>query len=538
MSNGKPLRALIVDDDDFVSAVVAKQLTALGATGVVTCSKGTDVATSVSEQGPFDLIVCDLMLPGIDGIELLRYFSGLSTRPAVILMSSAQQQILEVAQQVAVGRGLHLLGALKKPILPGKLREMVSRIGGTQRSPDKVETPFEISEAELRTAINEKEIDIFVQPKLDMTSGRLCGVEALARWVSPTRGIVSPFAFIELAERCGLMAPLTGLICDRALDACEEWNNYGLKLHISINVSASSLTNLDFPQQLIEKIEKRHVDASQVILEITESKVLESLIETLDVLVRLRMKGFGLSIDDFGTGYSTLLQLRRLPFTELKIDRAFAASVMVDDASLSIIQSCIELARSMNLTVVAEGIESRREWDMLRGLGCDQAQGYFMAKPMPTKQLVEWARSHPNMPVGVPFEALPDGQTLGTRMEVTSAFERLFEFSKDAIVLVDEEGRITRHNVNTEAMFGYSGAELLGQSIDALVPQRLRDRHSKLRLGYHPAPKTRRMEARFDLYGVRKDGKEIPLSILLNPIKGKDRLLVLAIIRHRSTRRA
>jgi PAS domain S-box-containing protein len=463
-----------------------------------------------------------------------------SPPPAVVLISSADQKILDVARQVAEARHLNILGALQKPILAATLHKMLDRLEAP-RAAMHGKALFQVSAQDLRTALVKGEIDVFVQPKLDMSDGHLSGVEALARWISPDRGILPPSAFIPVAESSGLIGPLTERILDRALAACEEWNRAGLRLKIATNVSAALLADLNFPEQLVAGIERHHVDPDQLMLEITESTVLDHLVESLDVLARLRLKGIGLSIDDFGTGYSSLLQLRRVPFTELKIDRAFASSAMSDDAALSIVKSCIALARSMNLTVVVEGIESRNDWELMRGLGCDQAQGYLIAEPMPMAQFVDWARRHPACLAAqsLPSFVMPQStQTPASSHRGQFAFERLFDVSDDAIVLVDKTGRMKRHNVNAEAMFGYSASELQNQPVEMLVPQRFRNTHVKTRSAYHAAPTMRPMERGFPLFGLRRDGTEFPVSILLSPLTGKDGAMTLAIIREQALRHA
>jgi diguanylate cyclase (GGDEF)-like protein len=247
--------------------------------------------------------------------------------------------------------------------------------------------------AELRQAIEQGAIDVHVQPKIDARTGLLCGSEALARWSTPERGVVSPGDFVPLAERSGLVRPLTALVLDRAIEACAGWQEVAPGVGVSVNVSVRSLAD-DGLVRLVDRLLRKHaLPAELVTLEITESHIMADPGGTLEVLHQLRSKGLRLSVDDFGTGYSSLSYLRRLPVNEVKIDRSFVYRMVEEPDDAAIVRSIVELARTLNLKVVAEGVEDRETWAVLDELSVDEIQGWVVAKAMPLPEFVGWAAS-------------------------------------------------------------------------------------------------------------------------------------------------
>jgi EAL domain-containing protein (putative c-di-GMP-specific phosphodiesterase class I) len=224
------------------------------------------------------------------------------------------------------------------------------------------------------------------------------GVETLVRWQHPERGLLGPGSFLPLTEMLGLMDDLTDNVYRKAMRQAGEWAAGGLPLAISVNFPVNTFVRPGYADFLVDTARSEGVDPAQVILEVTESQVMENALDCLEVLVRLRMKKFGLSIDDFGTGQSSLEQLKRIPFNELKIDRAFVHGASTDAAARAILESSAELAHKLNLKIVAEGAESRVDWDIVTKNGCDYVQGYYCAKPLPPDQLAsfvaDWKGPH------------------------------------------------------------------------------------------------------------------------------------------------
>jgi diguanylate cyclase (GGDEF)-like protein/PAS domain S-box-containing protein len=244
--------------------------------------------------------------------------------------------------------------------------------------------------SELRRAIDERELVLHYQPKLELRSGRVRSVEALVRWQHPTRGLVAPGEFIDVAQETSLIKPFTLYIIDEALRQCREWSAEGHTLAVAVNVSTRNLIDLDFPDQVAALLVKWDVEPGLLEIEITESAIVADMFRMRGVLERLGAMGLRLSVDDFGTGYTSLGYLRRLPINELKIDRSFVSQMTVSEEDAVIVRSTIDLGRNLGLGVVAEGVEDPEVLERLRQLGCDVAQGYLMSRPIPAHELSVW----------------------------------------------------------------------------------------------------------------------------------------------------
>nr|WP_239521124.1 bifunctional diguanylate cyclase/phosphodiesterase [Blastococcus saxobsidens] len=241
---------------------------------------------------------------------------------------------------------------------------------------------------DLRRAIREGELVVHYQPRVALAGGRVLGVEALVRWQHPVHGLVPPAQFVPLAEQTGLVQPLTEAVLDQALAACRRWHDQGLRLTVSVNLSARSLLDVGLPDRVAELLARHELPADRLELEITESAAMKDPVRALDVLHRLRDLGLELSVDDYGTGHASLAYLSRLPVSTLKIDRSFVQTMELDASDRTIVRSTIDLAHSLGLRVVAEGVETRATWDELAVLGCDAAQGYWLARPLPEAELL------------------------------------------------------------------------------------------------------------------------------------------------------
>jgi len=247
---------------------------------------------------------------------------------------------------------------------------------------------------ELRRAVERNELRLHYQPKVSLHSSNVSAVEALLRWEHPTRGLVPPCLFVPFAEHTGYIKLLTRWVLREAVRQCGEWLREGLRLTVSVNISARDLMNRDLPDIVSALLAEHRVAPGLLCLEITESGFMEDPAHAQKVLDRLSELGVKLSIDDYGTGYSSLSYIMRLPVQELKIDRSFIASMASDPEIATIVRSTIDLGHNLNLKVVAEGVEDLSAWNMLRVLGCDDAQGYFMSKPLPPHALAQWIREN------------------------------------------------------------------------------------------------------------------------------------------------
>jgi diguanylate cyclase (GGDEF)-like protein len=241
--------------------------------------------------------------------------------------------------------------------------------------------------AGLRRAAQRDELVLHYQPKADLHSGQVLGVEALVRWRHPKHGLLSPGEFIPLAERTGLIHPLTRWVLDAALDQAAQWHRAGFRLSVAVNVSTRCLLDPTFPDQVAERLAAWQLPAGSLVLEVTESAVMADPALALDVLGRLHILGVGLAVDDFGTGYSSMAYLKDLPVDELKIDRSFVSHMATSPSDAVIVRSTIDLGHNLGLRVVAEGVETQHVWEELTALGCDTAQGYYLSRPMPAADL-------------------------------------------------------------------------------------------------------------------------------------------------------
>jgi len=366
-----------------------------------------------------DIILLDLKMPDIDGVEVIRKLARINKKCSVLLMSGYDDGVLHSALQLAKEYGLNVISDFTKPIDFPKLMSTLFKIKEThlkQKSltphvlgKNNLTTPdtdsfdddnhpdiiikseiYIPSKEELALAIKEHQLVLFYQPQLSFKDKNLIGVEALVRWEHPVYGLLFPDKFITLAEIYGLMEQLTSEVIQLAIKQSKLWQRRGIEIKISINISAQNITSLTLPEQLTHLVSESKIDPSMVMLEITETELMTELTTSLDILTRLRLKGFHLSIDDFGTGYSSLSQLHRAPFTELKIDQSFVMTMLTNMESKAIVETCILLGHNLNMEVIAEGVENEDVWNELKRMGCDNAQGYFIAKALPIDQLSSW----------------------------------------------------------------------------------------------------------------------------------------------------
>jgi diguanylate cyclase (GGDEF)-like protein len=246
---------------------------------------------------------------------------------------------------------------------------------------------------ELRRAIDQGELVLHYQPKADLRTGDVHGAEALVRWSHPVRGLIPPDEFIPLAQKTGVIVPLTFFVLNEALRQCRTWQLEGVDLCVGVNLSARNLLDVHLPDTVGELLGRWEVSPSLLELEITESTILADPIRAMHVLSRLGGMGVRLAIDDFGTGYSSLAYLKRLPVDELKIDKSFVQGMEDDENDAVIVRSTIDLGRNLGLRVVAEGVETATAWQQLLALGCDVAQGYYLSRPVPAAELAAWVRA-------------------------------------------------------------------------------------------------------------------------------------------------
>jgi len=401
----KDIRIMIVDDEPSILELAQRHLENMGYSNITICLGGqialeTYQASTVS----FDIIISDLNMPEMDGVEFLRHLSEADYSGGIILLSAEDERILEVANNLAKARNLNVLGYISKPFKRKSLGLLIS-----EYSPHVTITsappPDEITEEELRSGINGDELLVAFQAKTAIATDKVIGVEALARWNHSERGLLPPLTFISLAERCELIDELTYSIYRKTLSQMRDWLDKDITLEVAINISVNSFTSDGFADFLINTAEEYNVSPELIIFEVTESRLMDNMLDCLETLLQLRMKNFRLSIDDFGTGHSTMSQLKNVPFTELKIDQSFVGSACENSTARSIFESSVFLAKKLNMSTVAEGVETREEMALVEELGCDQMQGFYIAKPMFADKFEKFIQTWPNSLLKIPISS-------------------------------------------------------------------------------------------------------------------------------------
>lgn len=387
------IKILALDDEPFMLKLLAHMLANLGYTSVSTCDSGHAALELIgSPNDSPELILLDLNMPEMDGLEFVRHLVERNFNGSIILVSGEDERMHQAAEKLAKTHKISVLGHLHKPATPAGLAELIGKWKALSQNRSQAEKKL-YSADELRAAIANGELVNYYQPKVVTSTGRVMGVETLVRWQHPEDGIVFPDEFIGVAETHGLIDDLTRAVLTAAFTQSKLWLESGLMLQVSVNLSMDNLVSTDFVDLVVGLAAKSGVPPQMMMLEVTETQLMKDLRTPLEILTRLRLKRFRLSLDDFGTGNSSLAQLRDIPFEELKIDQSFVHGACNNEKLLTMFDSCLSLAKQLGLEAVAEGVESQADWDFVRHRGCDIAQGYFIAKPMPAADLPEWIRS-------------------------------------------------------------------------------------------------------------------------------------------------
>ncbi len=380
---------MLVDDDDFALKLIEHQLNELGYRNIVAHTKAESAITQLAagEVAP-DVLFFDLQMPNMDGVELMRQLAEQHYLGRIVLMSGEDSRILNSAEKLANIHQLRILSAIAKPIESKVLTDLLERV--EQFNPPIREHSQECSPQSLKHAIDNKILENYYQPKIDLKSGAVAGMETLVRWPHPILGFIAPEQFIGVAERNGLIDDLTDLVLENTLIQMKRWYEAELAFSVAINVSMDNLNNVAFADKIVDALKSYGSNLLKLVLEVTESQLMRNPEIVMDVLTRLRLKNIGLSIDDFGTGHSSLQQLKDLPFSELKIDRGFVNNASNDRSIKAIMESSLDMAQKLGIKTVAEGVETIEDWQLLLDSGCDMAQGFFIAKPMPGGAVLPW----------------------------------------------------------------------------------------------------------------------------------------------------
>jgi EAL domain-containing protein (putative c-di-GMP-specific phosphodiesterase class I) len=384
------IRILVIDDKPSMLKLLQCMLANLGYDQVTLCSSGQDgLSWLESVDQTQTIIILDLNMPEMDGIEFIRQLAGRHYKGHVLLLSGEDARICETAHKLIKNYKIASLGHIHKPV---NLELLSLKLANWRQIQPKqvLANKKQYSATELRSAIANHELINYYQPKVDIKSAKVVGVESLVRWCHPIDGMIFPDQFIPIAETHELIDDLTRAVIKSAFAQTRAWQKAGLLLQVAINISMDNFADLNFADYLVNAAANADILPSDIILEVTESKLMTSPSISIEVLTRLRMHRFNLSIDDFGTGHSSLAQLCNIPFNELKIDQSFVHDMSSNETRQVMFNASLGLAKQLGMKSVAEGVEDQVDWDFLRSTDCDIAQGYFIAKPMPADDIHAW----------------------------------------------------------------------------------------------------------------------------------------------------
>ncbi len=390
-----PLRVLVLEDHTFQRSVAVNMLRTLGCREVFEASDGAQALALLQTLGTVDVALCDLQMEGMDGLEFLQRVGASGQVKSVIISSSLSADLRRAVHQMVALLGLDLLGDVGKPlhvqVLANLLGKFLDRPALAQPKGAAVTLA---SEAEVRQALAQQQLQAWYQPKFNLQTGEVCGVEVLCRWLHPTQGILSPALFMPVLERCGLLDALLFMQIEQALVVQRSARAQGVTLNLAFNLQAVQLANAQLTATLKDLLVQHGACGAGLTFELTESGLLEAPATSLESLVRLRMMGCRLSIDDFGAGFSSLQRLCQLPFNEIKLDAEFIRNLEHEPRCRAAISSTLALGETLGMSVVIEGIETDAQRRELLALGCSQGQGYWYARPMAGAELLHWLQQH------------------------------------------------------------------------------------------------------------------------------------------------
>ncbi len=396
------LRVLVLEDDPIQARYASAALTRCDLTEFGVVNDAQEALRRLRAQR-WDVLLCDLCLPGMDGISLVRELATLSAPPQVIFTTTLDPRFLRSAERVARSSSVEVIGLIEKPLAVDALRDILAGSGCLAPANPAVlpaNRGFPMTERATLEALHDGRIQPWFQPQICCRTGRILGVEALARWYEPLHGILSPHTFLPTIAARNLDGQLAACILRQSLAAQQRWQAGGLGVSISINLSSAAMARHSVVQSLIGLADACGARREDVVFEMTETlddhTAEGSLFENL---AELRMAGFGLAIDDFGIGYSSMARLRDIPFTELKIDRSFLEGLSHHPHQRAIVESMIGLAHRLGMHTVAEGVETEAHSKVIRELGCDREQGYLYGAPMPEWQLLSFCRARGMLPL-------------------------------------------------------------------------------------------------------------------------------------------
>ncbi|WP_036167875.1 EAL domain-containing protein [Massilia sp. 9096] len=385
------LHFLVAEADPRQRRMLVEALAQLGATRV-TEVPDAPMALRTLQAGfspKVDVAVLDLALGGMDAMEFLRAVSGLHSAVRLIVTGDQPAGVLFSVETLIQAHDVDLLGTVAKPVNAGKLKTLLDNY--QPPAPARAPEPGpSFSFADVGVGLQKRQFEPFFQPKIELATGQVKGLEVFARWRHPEHGVLGPGAFIDALAQHKRVDFLDWTMLEMSVERCRRLHDAGMPISISLNLAPATLAHPNFIRQVQSTMKRHGVLPDYLTFEMTESSILDFDVDFIERLVRLRMMGFGLAIDDYGTGRSNLQLLARIPFSELKIDRSFVDGASKKRPLGTVLKSCLGLAHSLDRMSVAVGVETRQDWDFLQSLGCTYAQGYHIANPMAADAFPGW----------------------------------------------------------------------------------------------------------------------------------------------------
>jgi len=376
-------RVLVLDDHEFSCARICSILADAGFAHVES-AQTAEQALKRLHADRHEIVIMDIKMPDMDGVQFISRLASENLTPMLAISSSCSRRIMNSVSLMAKEVGLFVLDAFSKPFDPSYAQTIISKL----RQQVAVESPhldlhFDQPQVfdkwTIETALNTRKVQAWFQPKKALGTGEIVGAEALARWEHPEHGFILPGSFLAAIRHYKLDHRLLECMFEDALAAHRSWHDLGYKIPVSVNLPVPLLENPDLPDELERIARKWEVPSGNIHFELLEDETTTTPAHYYMGASRLRLKGFGLAQDDFGRGYSSMYNLISMPFTELKIDRAFVTGATDDGVRAAALTSAVQLGKQLGLTVIAEGVETLKDLEFLRRIGCDCAQGFLVS---------------------------------------------------------------------------------------------------------------------------------------------------------------
>ncbi|GAB2657685.1 EAL domain-containing protein [Vibrio panuliri] len=383
------MKILIIEDDIIQATKLKLSLIALGYHEIA-LAREAKTALEICQNEQIDFIICDINLPDMDGVQVLSQLSAIAPNLNIAIHSAMKEDVIELTSNMCVAAGFKFVTTINKPHSLAALQQVFERLKSGSETYTEDAKHIQLTEQEVLTAFEQNWFTNYYQPQFNAQTKQVVGVEALIRCIHPRYGVLTPASFLDTIHQLGLSSRLFWHVAEKSISAISLLNN---SIHLSINLSQSNFEE-DMCDDLLALCKDYHFSPSRLVLELTEHEAYSYTRNSLANLARLRMHGICLSIDDFGTGHASLSQLALLPFTELKIDRSFVKNITNDYRNQQLAGMCVQLANSLGLNCVVEGIEDEETLQYLISLGVDCYQGFHACKPLPISALWEYVGHH------------------------------------------------------------------------------------------------------------------------------------------------